>query len=398
MGRGEARARWSADPVIDWVLREGRRMRDPQAVLGAICDRVRAAGMPLDRVYAFITTLHPQYFGYVLTWQDGRTGIIHGEHDQVDTDEFRLSPAARIVHGERVIRRVLHRADCPMDHPVLAEMRTDGFSDYVIVEMVFSTGARNAVSLATRAARGFDDADIREVERLLHLFALLMESHANRGIAANLLDAYLGKLSGQRVLDGQIRRGDGDRIDAVIWFSDLRDSTRLAERLGEADFLALLNEYFEATAGAVLAHGGEVLRFIGDASLAVFPVPGEEALGKVCARSLAAARDARSRAAASNAARENVSQPPFAFGVGLHRGEVLYGNIGTPDRIEFSVVGPAANETARIEALCKDAGTDVVVSESVVRHAPAPAGGWPSLGTHRLRGVARDIEVFGLPP
>src|SRR6185503_1502823 len=157
-------------------------------------------------------------------------------------------------------------------------------------------------------------------------------------LARTLLETYLGRISGAKVLDGQIKRGDGQSIDAVIWFSDLRESTPLSASLGEQRFLELLNDYFAATAGAVLEHGGEVLRFIGDASLAVFPTAGATARD-ACLRATAAARSARARAVAANARRIAAGLPGFACGVGLHFGRVLYGNIGIPERLEFSVIG-----------------------------------------------------------
>ncbi|MEM7405530.1 MAG: adenylate/guanylate cyclase domain-containing protein [Pseudomonadota bacterium] len=387
---------WSIDPVVDWLLHKGRYENEPEALLASICTRVQAAGLPIDRVTVFISTLHPQYFGFSLSWQDGATQRVYGEHGALIESPLQNSPMRDIASGQRVIRRRLEDPDCPLDYPILHDLKADGYTDYLIVELVFSSGQRNGVSLATRAPGGFDDHDIQETERILHLFALLMENNTNQGIAANLMDTYLGTISGARVLQGQIKRGDGDQIDAVIWFSDLRESTRLAETLGHERFLALLNDYFEATAGAVLDHGGEVLRFIGDASLAVFPIASVDDTADICARSLEAARDARARVAVINAKRSAESLPGFSYGVGLHRGEVLYGNIGTHNRLEFSVIGPAANETARIEALCKSTGSDVVISESVIQHVGGQTS-WPSLGHHALRGVDRAIEIFALP-
>jgi adenylate cyclase len=263
--------------------------------------------------------------------------------------------------------------------------------------VVFSGGRRNSVSLATRQPGGFSEHDIREVEELLHPFALIMENFVNRDLARTLLETYLGRVTGSRVLDGQIRRGDGEEIDAVIWFSDLRDSTPLSQQLGEQRFLELLNDYFEATAGAVLAHQGEVLRFIGDASLAVFPVADEQgrvARREACTRAISAVRAARVRAREANGRRQSKGEAPFAFGVGLHLGRVLYGNIGTEERLEFSVIGAAANETARIESLCKTTGRDAVLSQAV---ATELGGSWPKLGRFELRGVPQPIEVYALP-
>ena len=381
-------------PVIDWLLHEGRHIAAPDMLVGDLCARVRAAGMPIDRVAFFFGTLHPQYFGIAMYWDGAGVRVLEASFQMLETEEVRNSPARRITEGERVIRRRLERADCPADFPVLQELRAAGMTDYVIAEVVFGTGSRNSVSLATRRPGGFTDHDIAEVQRLLHPFGMVMEIHVGRALAKTLLETYLGRISGGRVLEGQIKRGDGEEIEAVIWFSDLRDSTPLSRALGERRFLELLNDYFEATAGAVLAHGGEVLRFIGDASLAVFPTGGAPPR-EACLRAVAAAHAARSRARTANARRLAAGLPAFACGIGLHLGRVLYGNIGTPERLEFSVIGAAANEAARIEALCKETGQDVVLSRTVVGQLDER---FLRLGNFELRGVAQPIEVFALPP
>ncbi|MBI1942366.1 MAG: adenylate/guanylate cyclase domain-containing protein [Betaproteobacteria bacterium] len=386
-------ADWSIAPVIDWLMHKGRHLPTREAVVGGICERVRAAGMPIDRVAFFLWTLHPQYAGVALFWDGEKVALNHGVHGFQATDVYRNSPAARIAEGERVIRRRLEDAACALDFPVLQELREQGMTDYVMAEVVFSDGVRNSVSLTTRQPGGFSEHDIAETQRLLHPFALIMENFNNRDLARTLLETYLGRISGAKVLDGQIKRGDGQSIDAVIWFSDLRESTPLSAALGEQRFLELLNDYFVATAGAVLEHGGEVLRFIGDASLAVFPTAGE-ATRAVCARAVEAARAARSRVQATNDARRAAGLPAFACGVGLHLGRVHYGNIGTPERLEFSVIGVAANKAARIEALCKETGQDVVLSSTMASELGAPCR---SLGKFALRGVGEAEEVFALP-
>jgi adenylate cyclase len=385
---------WSIAPVIDWMMHRGRHLPTREEIVGGICERVRAAGMPLDRVAFFLWTLHPEYAGVALFWDGAKVSMNRGVHGFQQTDVYLKSPAARITDaGERVIRRRLADPGCPIDFPVLQELREQGMTDYVMAEVLFSAGVRNSVSLTTRRPGGFSEHDVAEVQKLLHPFALIMENFNNRDLARTLLETYLGRISGSRVLEGQIKRGDGEELDAVIWFSDLRDSTPLSRALGERRFLELLNDYFEATAGAVLEHGGEVLRFIGDASLAVFPTAGE-APRAACARAVAAARAARGRARESNAKRREAGLQPFNCGVGLHLGRVLYGNIGTPNRLEFSVIGAAANEAARIEALCKETGQDIVLSGSVVAQLGERA---PSLGRFALRGVERPVEVFALP-
>jgi len=388
---------WSIAPVIDWLMHRGRHMTQIETLVGEICARTRAAGAPIERVGFFFWTLHPLYWGNAMFWDGERVDLRRAGPELRQQDTYLNSPVARIIEGERVMRRRIERDDCPIDYPVLTEIKASGATDWVLAEVVFSSGQRNAVSLATRRPGGFTDHDIAEIQKLLHPFALVMENFTNRELARTLLETYLGRHSGSRVLEGQIQRGDGEEIDALIWFSDLRDSTPLAEALGGRAFLELLNDYFEATAGAVLEHGGEVLRFIGDASLAVFPLQGadEPALRRAtCERAVAAVREARSRVRVANERRVGEGLHPFHYGVGLHVGRVLYGNIGTVQRLEFSVIGAAANETARIEALCKRTQSDAVVSQPVIDEIGAA---WPSLGQFELAGVAKPMEVFSVP-
>jgi adenylate cyclase len=233
----------------------------------------------------------------------------------------------------------------------------------------------------------------------------VFEVHATRQLAANLLDVYLGRQSGAKVLNGLVRRGDGDDVHAVIWFCDLRESTRLAETMSRTDFLRLLDQFFDATAGAVLAHGGEVLRFIGDASLAIFPISqagapegaGSPQAVRACETALAAALDALARAGECNVARLAAGECRFDLGIGLHVGDVMYGNIGTPERLELSVIGAAANEAARVESMSKVLGRPLVMSQAFAQRVPSRVR---SLGWHSLRGQATPRELFTLaePP
>ena len=254
-------------------------------------------------------------------------------------------------------------------------------------------------SWMTDRASGFGEWDIDQLQRVSRRLAVACKVQIKDQIARNVLDTYLGPDAGRLVLSGQIRRGDGRRLHAVIWYSDMRRSTTLAESMPAEDFLALVNSYFECTAGAVLAAGGQVLRFIGDAVLAIFPVgecasdaPVPAECGS-CRAALDAVREAERRLSALNDERVAAGLEAIDYGLGLHVGEVIYGNIGVPERLEFSVVGPAANEVARIETLTKQLGRRVLASAGFASFAP---GSWESLGEHRLRGVGRPVEVFGL--
>jgi adenylate cyclase len=380
----------NVQPVIDWLIEGARTSRLPQDVLRDTCRRTVAAGLPLYRVGVFVRTLHPNVLGRGFIWQAERDTVEINEaaYDMLESEQFVKSPI-RVVFNEHVeVRRRLADPACPMDFPILEELRSEGATDFVAVPLRFVNGEVHAATFATRRAGGLGDVELAALRRLLGPFTRMVEIYGNMQKARNILDAYLGRSAGEKVLAGQIKRGDAEDIDAVIWFCDLRDSTPLADSMGRREFLALLNEYFECVLGPVLERQGEVLRFIGDAALAIFPVDGRPA--EACAKALAAAQEAQARLDKLNQDRT----PALRCGIGLHLGHLTYGNVGTPSRIEFTVVGAAANEAARIESLCKRLDVDLLVSEPVARALPAA---WRSLGAHTLRGVGDKMELFTLP-
>ena len=376
-------------PVVDWLIEGARPSRLPRDVLLDTCRRTVAAGLPIHRVGVFVRTLHPNLLGRAFIWQADKNAIEITEagHELLESEAFLKSPIRVVMTEDVEVRRRLADPACPIDFPILEELRQGGATDFLAAPLRFINGEVHAASFATRRAGGFRDHELAALRRLLPPFTRMVEIFGHMQKARNILDAYLGPNAGQKVLAGQIKRGDGQDINAVIWFCDLRDSTTLADSMGRRDFLALLNDYFECVLGPVLEHQGEVLRFIGDAALAIFPVG--ERPAEACAKALAAAREALARMDKLNQGRE----PPLRFGIGLHLGELTYGNIGTPTRIEFTVIGAAANEAARIEALCKELKVDLLVSERVARVLPQP---WRSLGLHTLRGVGDKMELFTL--
>ena len=378
------------EPLVDWLDNGAPPTRQPQDMLREMCRRLVARGVAVSRVGVFVRTLHPNVAGRAFFWREDREEV---ELDSADyswfgTEDHLKSPIHAVWSTNSESRRRLADPACPMDYPVLADLRAEGATDYLAVPLRFLSGEVHAATFATRRAGGFTDAEVAALRRLLPPFTRVAEIYANMRKARNILDAYLGAAAGEKVLAGQIKRGDAQDINAVIWFCDLRDSTPLADSMSRQDFLRLLNEYFECVLGPVLEREGEVLRFIGDAALAIFPV-GEDPR-PACAAALAAAQEALARMDKLNKNRPR----PLRFGIGLHLGELTYGNIGTPTRIEFTVVGAAANEAARIESLCKHLQVDLLVSDRVARALP---GKWRSLGEHTLRGVGDKMELFTLP-
>ena len=374
-------------PVVDWLVEGAPPARMPQDVLREFCRRVREAGVDLYRVAVFARTLHPNVLGRSFIWQEGQDEVRIGEagYDLLESDQFLKSPIRIVFFEQREVRRRVADPACPRDFPIVEDLLKEGATDYLALPLPFLNGEVQASTFVTRRPGGFSDDEVRALRRLAAPLARIAEIYTNQRKAHNILDAYLGAHAGEKVLAGQIRRGDGEEIRAVIWFCDLRESTALADSMSRADFLRLLNEFFECVLGPVLAARGEVLRFIGDAALAIFPV--EASPAEACQRALGAAEAAIAALEKLNAAR----QRPLRFGIGLHLGDVLYGNVGTPLRIEFTVIGAAANEAARIEALSKDLGTALVLSDSVAGHLSCPLR---SLGRHRLRGVGESVELF----
>jgi adenylate cyclase len=377
-------------PVAEWLDDGARSAREPGDMLGQLCRRLVASSVSLYRVGVFVRTLHPNVAGRAFFWRDDReeVEVDSADHHWFGSEDHLKSPIHAVWSTDRETRRRLADPACPMDYPVLTDLRAEGATDYLAVPLRFLNGEVHVASFATRRPGGFTDAELDALHEVLPPFTRVAEIYAHMRKARTILDAYLGPNAGEKVLSGRIKRGDAEDIDAVIWFCDLRDSTRLADSMSRREFLALLNDYFECVLGPVLERQGEVLRFIGDAALAIFPVDGRPA--EACGKALAAAQEALARMEKLNQSRTR----PLRFGIGLHLGELTYGNIGTPSRIEFTVVGAAANEAARIESLCKHLDVDLLVSQRVAHALAAP---WKSLGSHTLPGVGDKMELFTLP-
>ncbi len=390
--------------LSEWLLADGAKIPTVKELIGQLSARLVDQGLPISRLLVLIRTLHPQVMGVRYEWRRGRGTVTeqHRPHEILRKSFYLDSPMSAIFDGDgQIIRRRLDTPDPQLDYPILQELLAAGATDYVAMPLTFTDGKVSALTIASDRQGGFSDQQLNQFYDILPTLSLLLEIHSTRRTARTLLETYLGKHTGNMVLDGMVKRGDGENIHAVIWFCDLRDSTNLAETLSPDSFLGVLNDFFDCMAGAVLDHGGEVLRFIGDAALAIFPIGGtskllEEACTPsegACKRALDAARDARQRIEALNKRRQEAGDPPIRFGLALHVGDVMYGNIGVLQRLEFTVIGKAANEAARLEGMCKEVGEPILISSAFPRCFP---GEMRSLGTHSLRGVSEPQEIFAL--
>jgi adenylate cyclase len=384
-------ADWPVEPVLDWLMREGRLLGDVRLVVEQLCTRLCEAGAPLWRVYVGLQTLHPQLRAMGFVWVRGQPAErIARRHGIERTSAFIGSPIQQVRFMGRKIRRKLVNLTAE-DHVVLHELQAEGGTDYLAWPMALSRGELPVVTFATDHAEGFNDLDIAKFERVLDHLAPIVEAQLMYRIGVTLMETYLGRHSGQRILDGLIRRGDGETIRAVLWFSDMRNFTGLSETLPAERMLAMLNEYFDVLDAALRPRGGEILSFIGDGVLAIFPVVDAMFLPQACAGAVEAATDAIDRMTAVNRARAAKGEPDIRFGVGLHVGSFTYGNIGTEDRLDFTAIGPAVNRCARLEALTKVLAVPVLTSAEFNANCPRPLR---SLGFRELRGVAEPQEVF----
>jgi adenylate cyclase len=379
--------------IVDWLADGARSATAPQQVLLELCERLVDSGIPLWRVAVFVRTLHPHIMGRRFLWrQDAGVTVAEAPHEMLQMPEFRDSPVAHVTASGRAVRRRLADPGCPDDFNVLPELRAEGVTDYLVSPLVFTDGAVHAVTWTTRQPDGFTDAQVAGIESVVAPLARVAEVRALRRTATNLLDTYVGHQAGERIWSGHIRRGDTETIAAAIWLSDMRGFTRLADRLPPQSLIDLLNRYFDCQTPAIVEQGGEVLKFMGDGLLAIFPIAGSDTdVGAVCRRALDAARAARTSVAALDGVPGTNGQ---RFGLALHIGEVLYGNIGGGNRLDFTCIGPAVNLAARIEKLAGRLGRTVLTSAGFARHC---AGDLAAFGKFVLPGFGEAQEIYGLP-
>jgi adenylate cyclase len=384
--------------IENWLLREATREGEMVLLFESFAWRMVAAGLPLDRASVHVGTLHPQLIGFAWNWliNDGLCDEVKVTEATSASDSFRKSALFRVLEFGETVRRRTRDPAAQAEFPILKEFADQGLSEYIAMPMSGGGLYHNAMTVATKRAEGFSEAALATIRRLLDLFALHVERHIALRIADNALNAYLGETAAAKVLHGSIKRGSGESMRAIIWVSDLRGFTDLSGRLGDADVISLLNAYFECLAGAVLDAGGEVLKFMGDGLLAVFPFHDADG-AKVAARTaVAAAQDALVRLDSLNT---QAPAPldmfdgwkPLRTGIALHEGDVFFGNIGAPQRLDFTVIGSAVNEASRVEALQKTLGRSLLITGAAARHLDARLD---DLGEHALRGVRGKVRIF----
>jgi adenylate cyclase len=400
-GPATAPAATTIAEIRAWLLHEALREDDFLLLLQEFCWRMVAAGLPVDRVTVHVGTLHPQLLGFYWFWKrsDGLVDELQVDNSGFDAVRYHRSPLAAVIERGEPFRASTNHSELARRYPLLDDLAREGIRDYCVLPLSTGKTYHNAITLATCRDSGFDEAELLDMKGLFEIFAIHIERQILHSITVNVLDTYLGNAARRKVLSGSIRRGTGETITAIVWMSDLRGFSGLSDRLPGADVLALLNAYFERLTRAVTEHGGEILKFIGDGLLAVFPLDQGNGERSAARRALAAARQALQSVEALN--REpapdldhNPDWRPLKTGIALHYGEVFFGNVGGPGRLDFTVIGRIVNEVSRVESLTKELDRPILLTEPVARLIDTEL---ELMGYRELRGVSERIGIFSCP-
>lgn len=389
--------------IATWIAEIGLKGKAEVAMLAGFCARLVAHGLPLARAMVLIDTLHPVHEGRVFRWDRGSEQATLAEYGSTTEGEaaerWRASAFYRLwSSGESLLRsRIPAYGD--VEFPMFLEHRAAGMTDFVAIVKRFAAdgviGEMDCVHSAwmTDDPDGFADADIAALRRLMPFLGLAVKSASLGRIAETLVETYLGRDAGRRVLSGRIARGVSERIETVLWFSDLHNYTRISDSSPPEQIIPMLNDYADAVVSAIHEHAGDVLKLIGDGVLAIFPA---QERSRACVAALNAATLARQSVRTLNERRVGKSLPVTDMYLGLHIGEVFYGNIGSKERLDFTVIGPAVNEVSRIAAMCRSIDQPLLISAAFAAAVSEPQQPFVSVGRYALRGVGRPQELFTL--
>ena len=395
------------DRITNWIVRRGLEGAQESDLLREFCEKCNEAGLPVTRALVLIDTLHPVHEGTVFRWRNDdieeNATLTYGRTTEgAIASSWHSSPFYHLLQvGDEELRRRIGFGE-PADFPSIEEIKELGHTDYIAFVYRFASdatiGEMDCVysGWSTRHPDGFGDASIAALRQLAPVLGLAIKSAALANVAHTLVETYLGRDAGRRVLAGRTQRGVADRIEAALWFSDLRGYTTITDTAPPGEIIPLLNDYAEAVITAIHEAGGDVLKLIGDGTLALFR--GDDP-AEACRRALRAEENLRVRIEELNEKRQAEERPITSVYIGLHVGAVFYGNIGSVDRLDFTVVGPAVNETSRIASMCRSVDRPVLVSSAFAASLPArERAGLVSVGRFALRGVGRAQELFTLDP
>ncbi len=397
------------DTISAWLLEQALSDDDIEQTLRGLCNRLVDGGIPLARVSVGRTILHPVIGLKDMNWDRETDQIVSSTMSRSVIRNLHKvkAPFATMSRGEaRDIKADLTDPEQVARYPLFADLAERGITGYFAASRRYGTGQDiftdfakdfrgGSVSFSTKRFSGFSESELDGLERLITPLCICLRIADDRFVATEILETYMGRITGRKVLNGQIERGDGQQIDCAIFYSDMRGSVELSQTLDTQTYLDTVNAYFDCTATAVVEHGGEVLKFIGDGVLAIFPFDdATRPRANMCAAALASAREAFARADHANRARVADGLPPIEFGVGLHVGTVIYGNVGTARRLDFTATGPAVGLASRCEAMTRTLDKPLVATGAFAQFCTAQA---KELGPHALRGFNDPVALVSYP-
>ncbi|TCL01417.1 adenylate/guanylate cyclase [Shimia isoporae] len=377
------------DTLNKWLIAEGRLIGDEIAIVKGYCQALVALGVPLARARIAQTYANPLLSAWGIIWTAEKTHRYTVASEVLSTGAWHGSPFEHVVTTRSSLRQRLTGVDLDGKHTLYRELAEAGATDFLAMALEYGDGAVQGASFTTAAPEGFSDRHLEALEHTRHALAAALEPIAMRESQKSLLQTYLGQGPAIEIGQGHIKRGESRKLNAAILFADLRGFTAKSETWPEDQLLAVMGDYFEMVVGAIQDHGGDVLKFMGDGILAVF---GDgEATKEACQSAASAAQAALQKLETYN----QTAIQPIAFVVGLDYGDVTYGNIGSPDRLDFTVVGRAVNTASRVQELCKTLGEHVLMTRDVAVQLGTQTR---SLGRHRMRGLPEAVEVFTMDP
>lgn len=388
-----AAAGWRSDPMALWLMTELQRPNAELDFFSELVRRLIAEGIEIDRAFCGLLSLHPLFVSRNLIWTpvDGAS-IVKRPHGVASTDFYYKSPVYLIHQGADEVHQRLDVDEELLEFDIWKEGRAQGMTDYIALPLRHTTGEVNVFALSTRRRAGFARAQIDRVKDLMPLIALRLELMNSYFVTSSLLNTYLSEAAARRVLAGTIHRAEGETLKAAIYFCDLRGFTAMSDRMEAEEIIEMLDDYFDCMIEPIKALGGEVLKFMGDGMLAIFPM--DERTGQLaCQSALAAAEEGLRNLEVLNARRVQEGKRELRAGIGLHAGDVIFGNIGSADRLDFTVIGRAVNEVSRVEALTRVLGRNILMTEGFAE-THADGRDLISLGFHVLTGVSEPAEIF----
>ena len=381
--------------TTDWLMKGTHDEPDIDKIFVELCSRLRVARVPVARASLHFRTHHPQWLGARIIW---RSGMRDAEIQTVGyhvgaTAEFLKSPLRAIIEGANEIRQRLRSGEVEiLNHPLCEELRAEGLTDYIAWPLDHTLGKRHLVTFATDAPREFADDDIAVLAEIVPVLALVSEIRLKNQLARTLLETYVGPHASEQILAGATTRGGGVTVDAAILICDLRNFTALSNLRPRDEVIDILNGYFDAMTEPIVRNGGEILKFMGDGLLAIFPLNNPTA----CSDLLRAVGQAQTALAKLNDQHVSTGRDALSYGIGVHVGEVMYGNIGSRNRLDFTVIGPAVNIASRLESLTKEVKRSVLFSRAFVERA-GYGSKLESVGSYPLRGLSEPVTAFAFP-